>query len=364
MQKIFLKEGDLLKIASDTELLPDKLEEPVIPTSNALYQSIIKNKKPVIIPDARDIPDVMPWNLDIRLRSLLVAPLIDREEIIGLMVLGNVQSDYYQIEDVERVIAFVNQAASAIVKSRLFTETRKRLKNLQTLHNIDQLITASVDIRMTLDILLEQVVSSLGVDAAAILLYRSNTQMLEYVAGKGIEVHRRKKMHQKLGEGPAGKAALEREIVLRFSTENPIEHPINLSRTNQLFHFYSAVPLYAKGQIKGVLEIFNQTAFDPDNEWMDFLNALATQAALAIDNQELFNDLQRTNNNLMLAYDLTLEGWARALELRDQETEGHSQRVVKLTVELGRALHLSEKRTYKHSKRRISSRHRKNGYPR
>ena len=40
----------------------------------------------------------------------------------------------------------------------------------------------------------------------------------------------------------------------------------------------------------------------------------------------------------MLAYDTTLEGWARALELRDQETEGHSKRVVELTLVLARAL--------------------------
>jgi hypothetical protein len=51
-----------------------------------------------------------------------------------------------------------------------------------------------------------------------------------------------------------------------------------------------------------------------------------SQAAIAIDNAGLFDHLQRANTELMLAYDSTIEGWARALELRDIETEGHTRR--------------------------------------
>jgi GAF domain-containing protein len=51
----------------------------------------------------------------------------------------------------------------------------------------------------------------------------------------------------------------------------------------------------------------------PDREWIDFLETLAGQAAIAIDNAELYNDSQRSNTELFLAYDHTLEGWANAL---------------------------------------------------
>ena len=53
---------------------------------------------------------------------------------------------------------------------------------------------------------------------------------------------------------------------------------------------------------------------------MEFLHTLAGQAAIAIDNSQLFENLQRSNQELIQAYDTTLEGWARALELRDRET--------------------------------------------
>ncbi|MBM2851008.1 MAG: domain S-box/uncharacterized domain, partial [Anaerolineales bacterium] len=75
-----------------------------------------------------------------------------------------------------------------------------------------------------------------------------------------------------------------------------------------------------------------------DPEWLEFLEALGAQAAIAIDNATMFSDLQRSHVELSLAYDDTIEGWARALDLRDKETEGHTQHVADLTLRLAHAL--------------------------
>jgi putative nucleotidyltransferase with HDIG domain len=108
------------------------------------------------------------------------------------------------------------------------------------------------------------------------------------------------------------------------------------------FTAYAAVPFVAKGQLKGVLEVFHRSALRPDAEWQRFLDAFAYQAAIAIDNIQLFQDLQRSNMDLTLTYDATIEGWARALEMRDQETEGHTRRVTELTERLARAMNVGD----------------------
>jgi putative nucleotidyltransferase with HDIG domain len=118
--------------------------------------------------------------------------------------------------------------------------------------------------------------------------------------------------------------------------------PLLQSAIEDAFVAYYAVPLIAKGQMKGVMEIYQRTPLDPDSGWMEFLEALSGDAAIAIDNAALFDELQRSNVEITLAYDRTLEGWSRALELRDRETEGHSQRVTEMTLELARALGMSE----------------------
>jgi putative nucleotidyltransferase with HDIG domain len=108
------------------------------------------------------------------------------------------------------------------------------------------------------------------------------------------------------------------------------------------FICYYGVPLIIKGVVKGVLEIFHRTALEPDAEWFDFLNTLAGQAAIAVEIATLFESLQHSNSDLFLAYDATIEGWSHALDLRDKETEGHTQRVTEITLKLARTFGLSE----------------------
>jgi putative nucleotidyltransferase with HDIG domain len=73
-------------------------------------------------------------------------------------------------------------------------------------------------------------------------------------------------------------------------------------------------------------------------EWLNFLDALGWQTAIAVDNALLFEGIQRSNFELAMAYDETIEGWSRALDLRDKETEGHTQRVTETTLKLAEAM--------------------------
>lgn len=144
-----------------------------------------------------------------------------------------------------------------------------------------------------------------------------------------------------MGEGMAGKVALERRA-LNVPNLNEYRDPVIRKPLAKMegFAAYFGVPLIAKGKVIGVLETFHRSPLDPDQDWLYFLKALAGQAAIAIDSATTFDSLQRSNAELALAYDTTLEGWSAALDLRDKETEGHTQRVTELTVTLVRAMGL------------------------
>jgi putative nucleotidyltransferase with HDIG domain len=166
---------------------------------------------------------------------------------------------------------------------------------------------------------------------------------LEFAAGRGFHSKAIEHSRVRLGEGQAGKVALERRVVQipDIVASGAVFAQVKLF-TEEKVAAYFAVPLIAKGQVKGVLEIFQRAPFQPDKEWLDFLNTLAGQAAIAIDNATLFKSLQRSNTDLSLAYNATIEGWSRALDLRDKETEGHTQRVMEISVKLSRESGLSE----------------------
>jgi HD-GYP domain-containing protein (c-di-GMP phosphodiesterase class II) len=65
-------------------------------------------------------------------------------------------------------------------------------------------------------------------------------------------------------------------------------------------------------------------------------------ATLAESFNFMVSHLGRSKEDLVNAYDTTLEGWAQALELRDKETEGHTQRAVTLTIEIARRMGFRE----------------------
>ena len=98
-------------------------------------------------------------------------------------------------------------------------------------------------------------------------------------------------------------------------------------------------PLKIKDQLIGVIYVDNRARTGMFHESdLDLMTAFANQAAVAIDNADLFDDLQKSNRNLERAYQATLEGWVHALDLRDKETEGHTQRVTILTERLARSM--------------------------
>ncbi len=104
-----------------------------------------------------------------------------------------------------------------------------------------------------------------------------------------------------------------------------------------------AVPLfYTNGECFGMI---SAQAYPPDaytEEHLKLLATVASQISETIENVHLVSDLQKSNIELFLAYDATIEGWSRAMDLRDKETEGHTQRVTSLTLELARQMGLPE----------------------
>jgi len=269
----------------------------------------------------------------------IIAPLIVGDEVKGLMTFAG--SDLSE-KDVPTIAIFANQAAIALENARLFQDTKKHLSQMSALRKIDQAIIGSLDLKVTLNIILDHLLAQLEVDAAAVLSYQADLQTLQFTHGRGFQTDALQYTDLRLGQGCAGKVGLQRNHVFipdLKQDQGKIQESPQFSEEG--FVAYYGVPLVAKGKLVGVLEIFHRSPLAPDDEWVNYLEMLSGQAAIAIDNITLFDDLQRSNVDLTLAYDATIEGWAHALELKDMETEGHSRRVVELTMDMAQIMGIS-----------------------
>lgn len=215
------------------------------------------------------------------------------------------------------------------------TKLNQQLQNMSALRAIGVAINASMDLPLTLNILLDQVCSKLNVDACTILLLNPFTRNLEHSADRGFRTPQIRETRLDAGSNSfAWKAVQTRKMVIENLAENPGSFSQNRFHEMEGFVYYVGAPLISKGAVKGILEIFHRSSLPIDQDWTDFLESIASQAAIAIDNASMFQSLQRANLDITLAYDATIEGWAKALELRDGNTEGHSKRVTQMTVDL------------------------------
>jgi putative nucleotidyltransferase with HDIG domain len=167
--------------------------------------------------------------------------------------------------------------------------------------------------------------------------------MLEFAIGYGFRSRRIEQIQIPFGEGLPGQAASEKRI-RGFADISKSEHELPHKQLlhGENFSAYYAFPLTAQNQVIGVLEIYNHTPLQPNKEWFEYLEMLTGQTAIAIYNAELLNSLQRAYMELEVAYGATLEGWVRALDMRDGETEEHTQRVTELTLRLAASLGVGE----------------------
>ena len=227
------------------------------------------------------------------------------------------------------------------------TEIRQRLNELELLYQsglaFNQLLTPKAIAKKIIDLLDQE----MNWHHTAIRLYNLKSQTFDLMAfnlshqnsGKDRKTEEeRLNLIQRTGQGLCGWVHQHGQVV----RSNDLKNDPRYLETFPDLKSGLYVPIKnAKGAI-GVISIESEQAHAFSESDERLASTLAGQAAIALENTSLFNDLQRSNSELMLAYETTLEGWSRALDLRDKETEGHTQRVTEMTVNLARNFGLSE----------------------
>jgi PAS domain S-box-containing protein len=273
--------------------------------------------------------------------ALTGIPLVQKEIVIGALFVARQQA--FPDSDLRILTAIAEMAASSLHRAALHEETERQVQHLAALHTIDKTITSNTEIQTTLMVVLDQAILQLNIDAGAIFLYDAPTQNLSLAVHQGqyltpLSIFRPNSMDYLAKRVTRENQAVR--ISLRMDTASLDSGFVEWMRREGFIACLS-IPLIAKGRVHGVLELYQRGELPGDPQWKDFVETLAHQTAIAIENASLLHNLQSSHEELQLAYDRTLEGWAKALELRDKETEGHSQNVTQMTLRLAKSLNIS-----------------------
>ncbi len=218
---------------------------------------------------------------------------------------------------------------------------RRRLDWETALRRVDSAILEGGDLHEHLNLVLSEAARQLGVGSACLLVAGAEGCAFSIKASIGVESPSLRSGRLQL-DSQTLRSVVEHRRASLFELSSLADYPRAQTALSEGFTQVLIVPLLARGSVQGVLEIFGRSSISTDPEWRESLETLSGQAAMAIDNATLIEELQHSHAELTAAYEATIEGWARVLDLRDKETEGHSQRVTEMTVRLARSLGISE----------------------
>ena len=288
----------------------------------------------VLISQVDKSPD---WRLNKEMdwvQSAINAPLKEGEKVIGFLNIDSSIRDYYNESHARHLLLFTEQIATALKNAKLYEETQKRINRMQAMTQIDQAINSSLDLNISLEIILMQAKEQLRADAANILLVDEINQSLVFSKARGFKTDVIKKTNLRLGTGLPSAAVMERTVVQIPDLQTAEESFFKNALVEQEgFRSYYCAPLVTKGQLKGVIEVYFKQPFQADQEWLEFLGTLAQQSAIAINNAELLNSLQAGQFELVNAYENALQGWVQTYE-RQLGGEDELKRLTDFSMQL------------------------------
>lgn len=207
-------------------------------------------------------------------------------------------------------------------------QLQQMLRKMERLMEINLTLSSTLELNQVLDLIIANAVEMLECEAGSILLYNKERGSLTFSASTSADSKTLAGISVPLTDSLAGTIFSKNMPITVNNVHKDVRH--NASVAAQIhFHTHSllGVPMRIQDRVTGVLEALNKKEGDFTKEDEKILTVIASQAAIAIENAQLLQALQES-------YETTLAGWAAAMDLRDKETEGHSQRVSWLTVEL------------------------------
>ena len=285
--------GQLFDISNGEELSPRSVslqDYPIIAECLSTSGPVFKRSVQVVLPisGAQRVKGQLPF------AGAMAIPITFRGENYGAILLGFDETGLSlsaRENEYGKIVAFAT--AIALSQSKREEQIQRHIRGITALHEINLATTSTLDLRSVLEILLEKIDSLLPYSAiTTVRIINRATGLLEAAAFRNITAEEWKKGIPTGGEG-LSKAVLENKAPV--IVENALQDP--RTRYPEFFRRYGlisylGVPLVAKNETLGDISIFTKGEHRFTNEEVKFFSTLAGQAAIAICNAQLYEDIK------------------------------------------------------------------------
>ena len=238
---------------------------------------------------------------------------------------------YLKLQSINR--ALLEDLASH--SEQLEKVVEERTEGLQFLFNITREIYSTLGLREVMRTIVNKIVAVLNVDKCSILLFDKQSQSLMVRFSHGLPKEALKQTQIKPHEEISGRVFARKEPVLVKDIEKD-ERFAHVNRETYYTKSFISVPLMVQDNAIGVINVNDKKtkeAFSDDE--FDFVQKLASEASVAIENARLYSSLQETSLDAFMAL-------TSAIDDKDHYTKKHSLDVTKLSVAIAKEMDLSD----------------------
>lgn len=273
------------------ERIPSNENIPLLPKTS-LEQEVISNRRPILAHDFLTQCQVMGVTTTVKgLYSWMGVPLNAGSETIGAFSIASRDpSISYTETQMGLLQAIADQAAGAIVKSRLLQETERRAQQLTSLNVITRQLTSTMEIESLSRNILESAVDILNAEAGSLFLVDEQTDELVFKVTVGPVAKNLVGQRLPAGTGFVGQAVTTRQpVIVNNVAATTTWNPATDKQTGFVTRSILAIPMEVKDQVIGVIEVINKKDGSPFTEDdQNLLTAFSGQASVAFENARLF----------------------------------------------------------------------------
>ena len=257
-------------------------------------REVVQTRSPLILDDAPSIYGEFKRepHAQAGIRSWLGVPLLFGDRLMGMLALDRREPGAYTQEHARLALAFAAQAAIAIENARLFQETETRAREMAALASVGQAMT-TLELDDVLDNIAEHALQTAQAEISSVYLLDDAQKRLIAKSVHGAEREELGEAVFALGEGTIGQVALTGHPLIVHDTTASAVFTAKTEASQQI-RSCMTVPLAVKGRVIGTLEVCNKVGagrFTDDDQRL--LGAFAAQAAIAIENARLYQEVSR-----------------------------------------------------------------------
>jgi signal transduction histidine kinase/uncharacterized protein YigA (DUF484 family) len=312
------RSGDLVALAGSGDVRA-RLEPPVVfPKGTNVVGFAVQERRPIFSPDALADPRFLSdpaahTRLDASPdRAILALPLLVQDRVIGAVSLRDVIGRVFGPEEIRLAQAFADQAALALENARLYVQAGRRREEAEALAHAARTLTETLDVSAVAARIVASIQPILRVHTAGFRLLQPDGTLLALgppggAPGYAPPGHIVPSGHGTAGHVIASGAPFQSPDVLTdpsIMLTDDVRQRILAAGT----HAFLSVPLRAHGTLIGVLTVGDAAGRVFTAAEIGLLQAFADQAALAIDNAQLFERVQRAYDELSKAHTQLIRG--------------------------------------------------------